>query len=243
MRFVQWNLYWPFIHDEFQIISKPLKTKAEASVLRTENVYFMHSSCRRIKCVYTICELILDHINYEVHRNGTICLIVTCAGFWICCVLTLCVCVYLHSSFHKRNSSTRKQQQNTTEMCQEICKSCEWGLSPPRRKIRAAHVETRASKRPGWWVCSGEYGTNGITETRGHSSFVYSVAEKPGGHWGKPGGGKCKERDRNRFSAQCPQFHWGAYWVSTGFKHWREVCQRDSALLPARTTRAVCCQG
>ena len=41
-------------------------------------------------------------------------------------------------------------------------------------------------------MCSGEYGTNGITETRGHSSFVYSVAEKPGGHWGKPGAASVK---------------------------------------------------
>ena len=44
-------------------------------------------------------------------------------------------------------------------------------------------------------MCSGEYGTSGITETHGHSSSVYLVAEKPGRHLGKPGGGKCKERE------------------------------------------------
>lgn len=60
------------------------------------------------------------------------------------------------------------------------------------------HVETGASKRPGRWVCSGEYGTSGITETHGHSSSVYLVAEKPGRHLGKPGGGKCKERERQK---------------------------------------------
>lgn len=103
--------------------------------------------------------------------------------------------IYLYSLFHKRNSSKRKQQQNSTEMCQEICKSCEWGGSPPRRKIGAVHVETGASKRPGLWVCSGEYGTSGITETRGHSSSVYSVAEKQSRHSGKPGDGRCKERE------------------------------------------------
>ena len=105
------------------------------------------------------------------------------------------------------------------------------------------NVESGASKRPGLGVCSGEYGTSGIMETHGHSSFVYLEAEKPGRHSGKPGGGKCKERDRNRFSTQRLRFHRGTCWVSTGFKHWREVCQRDSALLPVRATPAVCCRG
>lgn len=51
------------IHDEFQIIYKPFKTKAEASVENSVKISILCASAVEKKSVHTLCKLTLDHIN------------------------------------------------------------------------------------------------------------------------------------------------------------------------------------
>lgn len=89
-----------------------------------------------------------------------------------------------------------------------------------------------------------EYGTNSITETHGHSSFVYSVAEKPGGHWGKPGGGRIVKRETETDSQRSVRNSTGELIEFRLDSNIGGGLPRGFCVAPSKNnTRAVCCQG
>lgn len=50
-------------HDEFQIINKPFKTKAEASVENSVKISISCAAAAEKQSVHTLCKLTLGHVN------------------------------------------------------------------------------------------------------------------------------------------------------------------------------------
>lgn len=48
--------------------------------------------------------------------------------------LVLCLLLSLHSQMKQQREGKKRQQQNSPEMCQEICKHCKVGTAPPEEK-------------------------------------------------------------------------------------------------------------
>lgn len=88
-------------------------------------------------------------------------------------------------------------------MCHEIFKSCEGGVTPPRRKIGAMNPETGSSKRTRHRMCCGKSGMVLIKQADTLISFSWQQRNKEDAQGNQTAANLKGERERDSQHSVC----------------------------------------